>query len=307
MLARLQRLTTLLLLAAVLGAVAHFAAAGQTVKALITPLVVVFGYALALASEFMLVAALHGDDPAPRASAAQRIRAWSGELITAPQVFCWRQPFRSNREPDSIPDGARGRRGAVFVHGFVCNRGLWTPWLARLRAQGVPFVAVNLEPVFGSIDAYASIVEQAVRRIEHATGLPPVLVAHSMGGLAVRAWLALAGGAARVHRVVTIATPHHGTWLARIARTANGAQMRQHGAWLEHLAQREAGARYAQFTCFYSHCDNICFPASTATLPGADNRHLNAVAHVRMALHPEVWSELRRWLAEPGGARIVTR
>ena len=29
--------------------------------------------------------------------------------------------------------------------------------------------------------------------------------------------------------------------------------------------------------------DNIVFPASTATLPGADNRHLPAVAHVHMA------------------------
>ena len=77
----------------------------------------------------------------------------------------------------------------LFVHGFFCNRGLWNPWMRRLRAAGIPFVAVNLEPVFGSIDSYASIVEAAVRSLEQATGGAPVIVAHSMGGLAVRSWL----------------------------------------------------------------------------------------------------------------------
>ena len=49
-------------------------------------------------------------------------------------------------------------------------------------------------------------------------------------------------------------------------------------------------------TCFYSHCDNIVFPPVTATLQGADNRHLPGVAHVQMADHPEPWHELQRCL-----------
>ena len=34
--------------------------------------------------------------------------------------------------------------------------------MRRLRRRGVPFVAVNLEPVFGSIDSYAATIEAAV-------------------------------------------------------------------------------------------------------------------------------------------------
>jgi triacylglycerol lipase len=90
----------------------------------------------------------------------------------APQVFCWRQPFFSQRWPDHLPADAQGRRGVLLVHGFVCNRGVWNPWLQRLHARDVPFVAVNLEPVFGSIDDYVGILEQAVRRLEAATGKP---------------------------------------------------------------------------------------------------------------------------------------
>src|SRR6185369_10614315 len=132
-------------------------------------------------------------------------RAWLRETLIAPIVFCWRQPFRWREVPDryAAGPGQPARRGVVFIHGFVCNRGFWTPWLKELRARGHPFIAVNLEPVFGSIDEYVPIIEQAVRAIIDATGMPPVLVCHSMGGLAARAWLRAMAANARVHHVIT--------------------------------------------------------------------------------------------------------
>jgi triacylglycerol esterase/lipase EstA (alpha/beta hydrolase family) len=157
--------------------------------------------------------------------------------------------------------------------------------------------------VFGSIEAYASHVEEGVRKLEETTGLAPVVVAHSMGGLAVRAWLQAREADARVHRVFTIGSPHHGTWLGRFGRTPNTRQMRLHGPWLGNLAAREPQARYGRFTCFYSHCDNIVFPPSTATLPGADNRHLEGWSHVHLAFHPAVFEEVMRWLAPSLAAR----
>ena len=59
---------------------------------------------------------------------------------------------------------------------------------------------------------------------------------------------------------------------------------------------REPAQRFERFTCFYGHCDNIVFPASTATLPGADNRHVAGCAHVQMAHQDEVFSEVLRWV-----------
>lgn len=311
MLARLQQFTTLsLIVTAVLWA-AYFVARGSPYWAAGGALLILLGYAIVLALEFVLVARVHGSDPAPRASALQMLRAWAGEVVSAPRVFCWRQPFRSRAEPDVMPAHARGRRGVLLVHGFVCNRGLWNPWLRELRAAHVPAIAVNLEPVFGSIDAYPPILEAAVARLEAATGVAPVIVAHSMGGLATRAWLSRTGNEARVHRVITIGTPHHGTWMARFATTINSRQMQQLGPWIARLAASEPASRYSRFTCFYGHCDNIVFPPSTATLPGADNRHLPGVAHVHMAFQREVWSEALRWLASPvaetAGARAMVQ
>ena len=52
------------------------------------------------------------------------------------------------------------------------------------------------------------------------------------------------------------------------------------------------------FTCYYSACDNIVFPASTAVLPGARHVLLEAVAHVDMAFLPALMDAV---LALPEG------
>ena len=173
------------------------------------------------------------------------------------------------------------------------------PHQPRLRAAGNAHVAVNLEPVIGSIDAYIDAIEQAVQRVTAATGQPPVLLCHSMGGLAARAWLRAAEGDARVHRVLTLGTPHAGTWLGRFSHAENGRQMRLDSPWLQALAGQESPERRSLFVCWYSPCDNIVFPASTAALPGAQHRLINDVAHLQMALHPSVVQACLDEIARP--------
>ena len=260
---------------------------------------IVLGYSLFLALEFVALHALNRNDPAGSARWSELLQAWWGETRIAPQVFLWRQPFRSQAVPDFFPENEL--RGVVFIHGFVCNRGLWTPWMKKLREMEHAFIAVNLEPVFGEIDAYVPIIEAAVQRVTAATGLAPVLVCHSMGGLAARAWLRQARADARVHRIVTIGTPHCGTWLGRLSPVANGAQMRRGSEWLRQLRSDEPPQRNTLFTCWYSNCDNIVFPASTATLAGADNRLLAGTAHVSLAFAPLVLGATIAVICSKGG------
>jgi triacylglycerol lipase len=295
MAARLHRWTLLLLsMLAVFVAVSVWRA-GHAVAALLLGVCALNLHAFVLAIEFVLMARVNRSDPAPRASVAQHITAWWGEMCAVAAGFGWRQPWRAWAIADNAGADQQGRRGVLLVHGFVCNRGLWNPWLARLRLAEVPFVAVNLEPLFGGIEAYAPIIEAAVRRLEIATGLPPVIVAHSMGGLATRSWLTHQSDEGRVHHVLTLGTPHRGTWLGRWAASPNARQMRLASPWQRALRERERN--HDRFTCYYSHCDNIVFPASAATLPGADNRHLPATAHLQMLAHPEPFAELERQLA----------
>jgi pimeloyl-ACP methyl ester carboxylesterase len=245
--------------------------------------------AFVLGCQFLAVRHINRNDPAPLAPWREIAAAWLGECVVAARVFYWRQPFRSHCLPDNLTGSPL--RGVVFIHGFVCNRGLWTPWLAQMQAQQRPFIAVNLEPVLGSIDDYVPLIEQAVQRITMATGQAPVLVCHSMGGLAARAWLRQAGDRQRIAHVVTIGSPHRGTWLGRFAHSLNGRQMNLASRWLQQLERDEPPGTHALFTCWYSNCDNIVLPASTATLPGADNRLVAGQAHVELAFDPVVMQE----------------
>jgi triacylglycerol lipase len=248
-----------------------------------------FGYVSVLALEFVLLARIARSDPAPHATPLELVQAWARESRVALQVFAWRQPFRWRAEPDHLAgERVAGRHGVVLVHGFVCNRGFWAPWLRWLRAEGRAVLAVNLEPVFGSIDAYAPLLQDAVARVQAATGRPPVLVCHSMGGLAARAWLRTQQDSQAVAHVVTLGSPHAGTWLAQFSHSTNGRQMRTDSAWLQALGDHWLPAWASRFTCWYSNCDNIVMPPSTATLPGADNRLLQGAAHIDLAFRPQV-------------------
>lgn len=258
-------------------------------------LLILLPHAPILAAEFLLLGAFGDPHPAPKPGLAALIRAWAGEVWWGLCTFGWRQAFRVGAEPDLLEVPALPCRGLLLVHGFVCNRGLWNPWMQRLRERRIPFVAVSLEPVLGAIDAYAEPIEAAALRLEAATGLPPLIVAHSMGGLAARAWLRRFGGPQRCAGIITIGTPHHGTWLARFAFSRNGRQMQRGSGWLGVLNDPPAHSSDSMgvpFDCYYGHCDNIVFPAATATLPGARNVHVPRAAHIHMLGSQQLFNDV---------------
>jgi pimeloyl-ACP methyl ester carboxylesterase len=295
MIARIQGAVTVgLVVLAVLSSL-MISQEGYQVAAVLLLLGLFTGHAIVLGIEFLAMRAINRNDSAPSAPPGSTFKAWAAEVVHGPLVFCWRQPFRSQRFADSLRSGSR--RGVLLVHGFVCNRGLWNRWILRLKEGDVAVIAVNLEPVFGSIDDYRDIIDHGVSQLQAATGLPPIVVAHSMGGLAVRRWWSETRNGTRIHHLITLGTPHHGTWLARFAMSPNAGQMRLGSRWLQRLQEQETPDRRRRTSCFYSHTDNIVFPASSGTLAGAENRLLTGgVAHVAMVDDPRPWEYLQEQL-----------
>jgi len=240
-----------------------------------------------------------GIDPGeaqPRPRTRQWLSAWWQEVWTGLRVFGWQQPWAHLAHADHLPPDALGRRGVLLVHGFYCNRGFWNTWMPRLREAGIPFMAVTLGPPQAGIAEQARGIEGAVRRLTELTGQAPLLVGHSMGGLVVRSWLASQPeDTALRHEAITIGSPHHGTVLARLARLARSAiEMRQGSDFLLDLMRRETAARRSRLSCYWSVCDNIVFPASTATLPGARNIAVPGRPHVGLAHAPEIFEDVLR-------------
>jgi hypothetical protein len=269
-------------------------------------LVCLFGYTAILALEFAAMVLINRSDASPQSSHLEVLRAWWSDTCHVAKIFYWRQPFRANDVPDQLHgEHLFGQRGVVFIHGLMCNRGFWTPWLKHFESEGGhqnrhAFTAISLVPVFSSIDGYVDQIERAVVNVTWASGMPPILVGHSMGGLVARAWLNRQTESFRVQHVVTIGTPHYGTWLARFANGLSGRQMREGSEWLlqleegcpnsgtEHQSEKTSVPGSDLFTCWYSNCDNMVFPASNAKLIGADNRFVSGAAHLQLAFLPEV-------------------
>jgi triacylglycerol lipase len=300
MLARVTRVLFIAWFALLGGLAAVVRANGWTTGSGVALYALVLGHPTLLAAEMLLargVAVRHG---AARARWRDLPRALLGEWIESTAIFGWRMPWRANAVEDHLPRTSRGLRGVVFIHGYVCNRALWNPWMKRLRKLDRACVAVSLEPVFAGIDDYVAQVERAVSRVEAATGLAPIIVAHSMGGLVARAWLGSraahrrSDGTAEAARLITIGTPHRGTWLARAAIAASARQMRVDSAWLGGLAGGEPPTLPNLITSWWSECDQIVYPPPTAVYPGSEARQLRGVGHIALTAREEIWSEIRR-------------
>ena len=216
------------------------------------------------------------------------LRSVVGEYIAGFQVFLFRQPW-TTQPPVLLPaTGGTPQVPVVLVHGYMCNHRIWDDMADALRAQGHAVFAVNLEPVFSSIDRYAPVVDAAVVALCAHSGTDKVaLVGHSMGGLAIRAWMR-AQGTARVAQVITLGTPHAGTKMARGAHTPNGQQMLWRSRWLDELAAGESDATRALVRIAITPQDNIVFPQRAQVLQGITPTVFDGIGHVQMCLHRPV-------------------
>lgn len=201
------------------------------------------------------------------------------------------------------PAAPTDRVPVILVHGYLANRGYFRPLVRRLEALGVGPVFVPTFPVWRTrIAAFEAELDREIERVAAGTGQPRVvLVAHSMGGLACRAYLARRGPG-RVARLVTIATPHHGTRLARLGAGPNAREMEPGSAFLAALEAAEGEAPRVPTLSIYSPHDNIVVPQATSRLPGARSVALPGLGHIAIGGSPRTVAALLPEL-EAAGAR----
>ena len=249
-----------------------------------------------VANNFWLASHFLSDPPAAAAPLPAMLRMVFNELHATLVSSSWHMPFcRLGARPEihgsDLP--------VLLVHGYGCNSGYWQPLARALRAAGVSFHAVDLEPVFGDIDGYLPQVSRAIDVLRTATGAPQVvLVTHSMGGLVARAWLR-DNGWHHVAKLIALGTPHQGTGLAKFAIGKNAQQMCRTGrvadaagsAWLARLNATPHQER-SRIVSLYSIHDNIIAPPTSSRLEGGCNIAFACVGHVALASHPAVIAEV---------------
>lgn len=254
------------------------------------------------ANNFVLSSRSASATPAEfRLGAGARLRLFGEEFAASMLQSSWSMPRAAPRQV--IYPGAPGPP-VLMLHGYGCNCGYWAALTPLLDAAGISHATLDLEPVTSDIDDYVPQVQRAVESLCAAAGAPQlVIVAHSMGGLVARAWLR-EHGAARLARVITLGTPHHGTCLASFGVGRNAAQMRRAGAddgsesaWLRALAAGESAATRALVTSIYTHHDNIISPQTSSFLEGARNIAFGGVGHVALGRNRRVLARVMQEIA----------
>ncbi|HQR59281.1 MAG TPA: alpha/beta fold hydrolase [Azonexus sp.] len=225
--------------------------------------------------------------PARRLTAAESLRMIVGEYAAFLLIFVVILPFerlwmgRDRMRPCSRP--------LLLVHGYTCSRGVW--WLLRrqLEAAGHTVATVSLAPPYTNIGKLVPQLAQRIENVCQATGADRVvLVAHSMGGLVCRSFLAR-HGSDRVERLITIASPHSGSELARIGIGKNAREMEPGSLWLKDLAQ--AGLPVPAVAIRTPH-DNFVMPQDNQRLPGAIDVALEGIGHLAVLFTRRTTAEL---------------
>lgn len=291
MLARWLRWCLLAEVAMVAAGVTWAVRAGSTgggQAMVVAPVVLPALYAIAVAAAYG-IARLHASPPPPGVPAG-RLVAWAGgvgEWLVAFLLFAAVQPFAGAwMGGDGVGRLPPGRRPVLLVHGYMCNRGLWWWLRRRLRVQGIAVATVDLEPPLAGIDQFAEALHGRIEQLVAETGADRVdIVAHSMGGLAARAYLRRYG-TGRVARLVTLGTPHRGTRLAYLGPGRNAREMQPDSPWLRLLDA--AGPSPVRTACIWSTHDEIVAPQDSGRLAGAREFVVHGRGHLALAFSPAV-------------------
>ena len=180
----------------------------------------------------------------------------------------------------------------LLVHGFSDNRSAFVVLGRALRKRGFGLVyGLNysvLTALTGDVRSTAGELGREVERICEATNADMVhLVGHSLGGLVARYYVQRLGGDARVHTLVTLGTPHHGTMTAYLLPTPVLQQLRPHSDLLAELAAPSPGCR-TRFVAVWSELDGWIIPQRNARLDHPDllvtNHQLHDVGHLSLAV-----------------------
>lgn len=182
----------------------------------------------------------------------------------------------------TAPAVARGGPPILLVHGYMMNRSCMFVLYWGLRRFGFRNVStMNYWPNAGPIEAAADQVAARVRELSRQhDGERVVVVAHSMGGLALRAAL-LDAPDLPIAKVIAIATPHSGTQMAYLAIGPAAEQLRPGSLFLEKIA----APPNVPLTSIYSRLDQIVFPATSAAF-GDRIIEIEGVGHLTILLNP---------------------
>ena len=220
-----------------------------------------------------------------------RRRGWVCTSASTPSGCSGRAPatagqgYRLEHLPPSqrglaIHDVEAAETPILLVHGMVDNRSIFTVLRRGLVRRGFGQIeTMNYSILTGDIRAAAARLGAEVERIVEETGYERIhVIGHSMGGLIARYYVTRLGGDAHVHTLVTLGTPHHGSYLAYGWNNGLTRQLRPGSALMEELAGPVTDCQ-TRFIVYWSDLDQVVVPQRNAALHHEDLNVHNIALH----------------------------
>jgi len=188
-------------------------------------------------------------------------------------------------------------RAVVLVHGIWDTSRVFARMRQWLEARGFRVLAVDLVPSDGAVglEQLAGQLRAFVER-ELEAGETFDLVGFSMGGLVSRYYVQRLGGVERVERLITISSPHQGTYCAYLNGTPAGRQMRPGSAFLAELHHGVSLLERLKVTSIWTPLDLMIVPAWSSRLGIGDEYRVVVGLHAWMVRSKRCLEEVERAL-----------
>jgi triacylglycerol lipase len=195
---------------------------------------------------------------------------------------------RGAKPVEALPSD--GHPPLVFVHGLGGGRGDFAPMAWYLRFMGRQrSYAIRLQET-GDVVARAAELATFVNDVLAVTHEPCVdMVAHSLGGVVARVAILDHKLGKKVRRLVTLGSPHFGTYAARLGNTPVTHDLRPDSDFMTRLNSRRLPRSVTVSSC-WSKSDLVIMPQESAALEGARQVELTPLTHYGYLIHPRAWA-----------------
>lgn len=146
----------------------------------------------------------------------------------------------------------------------------------------------------------AALIKQKVDSILAATGATKVdIITHSMGPLSARYYIRNIEDAGKVDALVSLGGANHGTTIASLCFDVSCVEMRPNSTFLTNLNSVDETWGSPRYATWWSDCDEVINPNSSALLSGALNTQTACISH--SALHEDagVYAQVRDMVNVP--------
>ncbi len=197
----------------------------------------------------------------------------------------------------------------VLVHGYFHNRSGFSRIRHTLKRVGFRHIDRWNYPALGrDIPELAQALADHVFEVLFRTGATELhIIGHSLGGMIARYYVQELEGWRKVNTLVTLGSPHQGTYAAIAARARVARQLRPDSPIVEQL-RTSARALPTRFVSYYSNLDSMVLPASNGKIAEDVLEPRNVLikdhGHLSLLMSGRVIRDITETLTHPMQRRI---